>query len=66
MTRIKERLAELVRIDSVSSRSNVEIIDYLERACKPMQLITRRFPYKDDHGVEKINLIALTRDTSEV
>jgi acetylornithine deacetylase len=66
MTRIKERLAELVRIDSVSSRSNVEIIDYLERACKAMQLITRRFPYKDDLGVEKINLIALTRDTNEV
>ena len=66
MTRTKERLAELVRIDSVSSRSNVEIIDYLERACEAMQLVTRRFPYKDEHGVEKINLIALSAEASEV
>ncbi|HEU5459759.1 MAG TPA: acetylornithine deacetylase [Pyrinomonadaceae bacterium] len=66
MTQIKERLAELVRIDSVSSRSNVEIIDYLERRCEAMHLVTRRFPYKDDHGVEKINLIALSADVSEV
>ena len=66
MTRIKERLAELVRIDSVSSRSNVEIIDYLERTCESLGLISRRFPYKDELGVEKINLIALTADVSEV
>jgi acetylornithine deacetylase len=66
MTQIKERLAELVGIDSVSLRSNVEIIDYLERRCQEMRLITRRFPYKDDHGTEKINLIALTADVSEV
>ena len=66
MTQIKERLAELVRIDSVSSRSNAEIIDYLERVCASMHLITRRFPYTDEHGVEKINLIALSADTTEV
>ena len=66
MTQIKETLTELVRIDSVSSRSNKEIIDYLERRCEAMQLVTRRFPYKDEHGVEKINLIALTHDTTEV
>jgi acetylornithine deacetylase len=66
MTRIKQTLAELVKIDSVSSRSNVEIIDYLERRCQGMQLTTRRFPYNDDHGVEKINLIAMTANVSEV
>ena len=66
MTQIKQTLAELVRIDSVSLRSNAEIIDYLERRCQAMNLITRRFPYNDDHGVEKINLIALTADTNEV
>ncbi len=66
MTQIKETLAELVRIDSVSSRSNAEIIEYLERRCQQMNLITRRFPYLDDHGVEKINLIALTADVTEV
>jgi acetylornithine deacetylase len=59
MTHIKQILAELVRIDSVSSRSNTEIIDYLERRCEAMNLAMRRFPYKDDHGVEKYNMIAL-------
>ena len=63
---IKETLADLVRIDSVSSRSNAEIIGYLERRCQALSLITRRFPYTDDHGIEKINLIALTADVSEV
>ena len=33
MTQIKQTLAELVQIDSVSSRSNAEIIEYLERRC---------------------------------
>ena len=63
---IKEILADLVRIDSVSTRSNAEIVAYLERRCEAMGLITRRYPYADEHGVEKINLIALTDDVSEV
>lgn len=63
---IKETLADLVRIDSVSSRSNVEMIAYLERRCKALGLITRRFQYSDESGVEKINLIGLTQDVEEV
>lgn len=63
---IKEILADLVRIDSVSSRSNAEIVTRLERRCEALGLITRRFPYMDEHGIEKINLIALTADVSEV
>lgn len=66
MTRIKTGLAELVKIDSVSSRSNAEIIGYLEGRCEALRLITRRFPYLDEQGVEKINLIALSADVSEV
>ena len=66
MTRIKQTLAELVRIDSVSARSNVDIIRHLEDRCAAMGLVTRRFPYPDDFGVEKINLIALTSDVNEV
>ena len=63
---IKEILADLVRIDSVSSRSNAEIVAYLERRCEALGLITRCFPYTDEHGIEKINLIALTEDVNEV
>ena len=59
MTQIKRILADLVRIDSVSARSNAEIIEYLESRCQAMGLITRRFPYNDDHGIEKYNMIAL-------
>ena len=57
---IKETLADLVRIDSVSSRSNVEIVTYLEHRCAAMNFVTKRFPYTDEHGIEKINLIALS------
>ncbi|HJT26060.1 MAG TPA: acetylornithine deacetylase [Pyrinomonadaceae bacterium] len=63
---IKQILADLVRIDSVSTRSNAEIVAHLERRCEALGLITRRFPYADERGVEKINLIALTHDVQEV
>ena len=57
---IKETLAQLVRIDSVSSRSNAHIVEYLEKRCAAMGFVTKRFPYVDEHGLEKINLVALT------
>ena len=56
---IKQTLAELVRIDSVSSRSNEDIVEYLEQRCAGMNFLTKRLPYVDEHGLEKINLIAL-------
>ncbi|HXQ71398.1 MAG TPA: acetylornithine deacetylase [Pyrinomonadaceae bacterium] len=55
----QQTLSELVRIDSVSSRSNAEIVDYLERRCEALKLKTKRFAYQDESGVEKINLIVL-------
>lgn len=59
MVPIKETLAQLVAIDSVSSRSNAEIVAYLEQRCAAMNFVTKRFPYTDEHGIEKINLIAI-------
>jgi acetylornithine deacetylase len=56
----RERLAELVRINSVSTRSNAEIISYLAHRCEAMGLHLRQLPYTDDAGREKINLIAFT------
>jgi acetylornithine deacetylase len=58
MTAIKT-LAELVAIDSVSTRSNVEVIDYLQHRCETLGFKVKRLPYTDDNGVEKVNLIAL-------
>jgi acetylornithine deacetylase len=56
---VQETLAEVVAIDSVSSRSNSEIADYLAQRCEAMGLRVNRLPYNDDKGVEKTNLIAL-------
>jgi acetylornithine deacetylase len=56
---IKDTLARLVAIDSVSSRSNVEITNYLAARSEALGFSVRPFPYIDDKGVEKVNLIAL-------
>src|SRR5689334_39130 len=55
----KQTLAELVAIDSVSARSNAEIVAYLTRRCETAGFTTQRFHYLDEHGVEKTNLVAL-------
>jgi acetylornithine deacetylase len=57
---VQDTLAQLVAIDSVSSRSNAEIVDYLARRCEAIGLGVKQFPYTDAGGVEKINLIALS------
>ena len=56
---VEETLAQLVAIDSVSARSNEEIVDYLEQRCRSLRFSTRRFSYQDETGIEKINLVAL-------
>ncbi|HEX6283459.1 MAG TPA: acetylornithine deacetylase [Pyrinomonadaceae bacterium] len=57
--KVIETLAELVKIDSVSSHSNTDIIAYLERRCAELKLKTKRYSYRDELGIEKINLVAL-------
>lgn len=56
---VQETLADLVSINSVSARSNVEIVDYLAKRCEAIGFQVKRFPYVDDKGVEKVNLIAI-------
>jgi acetylornithine deacetylase len=56
---VQETLAQLVAIDSVSSRSNLEMVDYLAHRCEAIGFAVKRFPYADDKGVEKVNLIAI-------
>src|SRR5438128_5463750 len=63
---IQQTLAELVAIDSVSSRSNAELISYLEARCKTVGLITEQLPRTDQTGTTKINLVARTSNESEV
>jgi acetylornithine deacetylase len=57
---VEETLRDLVAIDSVSQRSNAEIVSYLVTRCETVGLNVTRFPYIDDAGVEKINLVAQT------
>jgi len=56
---VQQTLAHLVSIDSVSSRSNAEIIEYLEQRCVRSGFSVKRFSYTDETGIEKINLVAL-------
>jgi acetylornithine deacetylase len=56
---VKQTLAELVAINSVSSNSNAAIIDYLEKRCAANGFSTRRVVYVDENNLEKINLIAV-------
>jgi len=57
---VQKTLAELVAIDSVSSRSNSTIVEYLARRCEAIGMSTKALCYIDATGVEKINLIALS------
>jgi len=57
---VKETLARLVSIDSVSARSNAEIIDYLAARCVAAGLAVNRLSYTDEAGIEKTNLVAQT------
>ena len=54
-----ETLTELVSINSVSSRSNVEISELLAKRCESLGLVIKRFPYLDENQIEKQNLVAL-------
>jgi acetylornithine deacetylase len=57
---VQDTLKDLVAIDSVSQRSNAEIISYLASRCEAAGFKVTRLPYVDDQGVEKINLVAQT------
>ena len=61
MKTVEETLAELVRIDSVSARSNREVISYLTARVEALGMRARFFPYTDERGVEKVNMLAVAR-----
>jgi acetylornithine deacetylase len=51
-------LAELVQVDSTSSKSNAGMVDLLEPRLKALGFTTERHRYLDDVGLEKTNLLA--------
>ncbi len=56
--KVKEILTELVGIDSVSSRSNREIISHLTARSEALGMRVLHLPYTDEAGVEKVNMVA--------
>jgi len=62
---VEQTLRELVAIDSVSSRSNAEIISYLKARCESCGLNVDVFPHRDEKGFEKLNLVVQTSKTNE-
>src|SRR5436309_7233194 len=63
---VEQTLAELVAIDSISSRSNAELISYLEARCKTAGLITEQLSHVDQAGITKINLVARRSTESDI
>jgi acetylornithine deacetylase len=57
---VAQTLTELVAINSVSSRSNAEIILYLQRRCEALGLSVQIYPHVDANGETKTNLVART------
>jgi acetylornithine deacetylase len=57
--RIEETLSELVRINSVSGNSNREIVEYLSARVESAGMCVRLLPYRDERGIEKLNMIAV-------
>jgi len=57
---LQQTLTDLVAIDSVSSRTNQQVISYLEAKCQSLGFQTERQLHTDESGVAKINLIAKT------
>ena len=60
---VEQTLRDLVAIDSVSEHSNSEIVSYLTRRCEAAGFACKKFPYIDDAGVEKFNLVARSSDS---
>jgi acetylornithine deacetylase len=62
---VEETLAELVSFNSASARSNAEIISYLASRAERLGFRVHLFPYTDERGVEKVNMVAIAGAESE-
>jgi acetylornithine deacetylase len=58
MKPVRELLIDLIRIPSVSTLSNVPVIDYIAETLDPKFWNLCRLPYRDTAGVLKQNLLA--------
>ncbi len=56
---VESTLAELVRIDTRSSRTNIELINYALPRLQAAGFYPRWLTYKDERGADKFNLVAV-------
>jgi acetylornithine deacetylase len=62
---VEETLARLVAIDSVSARSNAALISYAAERAESLGMRVELYPYSDERGVEKINMVATLGPTTD-
>ncbi len=60
---LRATLAELVALDTTSSRTNVPLVDHAQAKLEAAGFSCERQRYKDDAGVEKVNLVAVKGGT---
>jgi acetylornithine deacetylase len=62
---VEEILAGLVAFDSTSSRTNAEVVKHLAARAEGLGLSARLYPYTDERGVEKLQLVAVSEKDFE-
>ncbi|HUE82857.1 MAG TPA: acetylornithine deacetylase [Pyrinomonadaceae bacterium] len=63
--KVEDTLAELVAINSISANSNLEIVKLLSARLERLGMCGRMYPYTDDKGVKKFNLVMVHPKTVE-
>ncbi|HEX6182487.1 MAG TPA: acetylornithine deacetylase [Pyrinomonadaceae bacterium] len=62
---VEEILAELVAIDSTSLRTNVGLITHVAPRVEALGFCARLYPYTDERGVKKLQMVAVTPKSFE-
>ncbi len=62
---VEKTLSELVAINSISANSNAGMISYLAARVEAAGFRVKKFPYTDERGIEKVNLVALAGAPSD-
>lgn len=63
--KVEQTLAELVRIDSRSSVSNLSVVELVAPRLEAAGFCARLYPYTDERGVKKFQLVAVHPKTFE-
>jgi acetylornithine deacetylase len=62
---LRALLTELVALDTTSVRPNQPLIDYAQAKLEAAGFEAERLGYRDEQGVEKVNLVAVKGGSEE-